>query len=81
MWNNLISFMSLAALTVRPKISYVFTKRNVIIICKVTSRGVLTLQFVFFSCKMEMHLFVKSSSKFSVRKLLFMYKCDVILAS
>ncbi|KAM9257044.1 synergin gamma isoform 2-T2 [Cariama cristata] len=33
-WNNLISFMSLAALTVRPKISYVSTKRNVIITCK-----------------------------------------------
>lgn len=30
-WNNLISFMSLAALTVRPKTSYVFTRRNALI--------------------------------------------------
>lgn len=69
-WNNLISFMSLAALTVRPKISYLFTSRNLIIMCKMTSWGVLT--FIFFSsCKMEIHLFVKSSLKLCVRKLTY----------
>lgn len=51
-WNNLISFMSLAALTVRPKISDGFTKRNAIITHKVTPWGALTLWFVFSSCKM-----------------------------
>lgn len=70
-WNNLISFMSLAALTVRPKISYMFTRRNLIIICKMTSWGVLTFLFFFSSCKMEIHLFVKSSLKLCVRKLIY----------
>ena len=80
-WNNLISFMSLAALTVRPKIRDVFTKRNVIMRCKVTSWGVVTLQSVFFSCKMEMRLFMQSSLKLSVRKLLFMCRHDIIFLS
>lgn len=78
-WNNLISFMSLAALTVRLKTRRGFPQQNVIVVCKVAARGVLSSHSAFLSCKVEMQEFVPSGLKLSVRKPLFMYERDVAL--
>lgn len=70
-WNNLISFMSLAALTVRPKSAAWLLKQMSSFYLERLCRVCWLDSLCFFSWKMEMNLFVKASLKPSKKTVIY----------